>query len=160
MILLVMLVLLSEGCKIRSLLPRKRDVCLILAYGSVCWINRLLYIYGLRFTTATNSALLIACIPVYSMVIGLVIGSEVLGKGYNCVKKVLGMFFCTGGAIFVILGSDQAQDHLNMLHSRYLFGNVLVWMSTVCSHIPPCLFVQKITVQFLLAFQNHEYASF
>ena len=160
MILLVVLVLLLEGCRIRSLRPRKRDLCLTLAYGAACWIDQLLYIYGLRFTTTTNSALLIACIPVYSMVIGLVIGSEVLGKGYNCVKKVLGIFFCTGGAVFVILTSDQAQDHLNMLlHSRpseHLYENVILWIASVRCHIP---FSFK-NHGSIFAFQNHEYTSF
>ena len=130
-ILLVILVLLSEGCRSRSLRPRKQDVCLLLALGVAIWLNQLLYIYGLRFTTATNAALLEACIPVYAMVIGLVIGSQVWGQGCNCVKKVMGLTCCTGGAIFVILASDRAQGHLNMPHAKRLFGNVLLWMSTV-----------------------------
>ena len=134
-ILLVMLVLMSEGCRIRSLRPRRRDACLALALGAAIWINQLLYIYGLRFTTATNAALLEACIPVYAMVIGLLIGSQVWGKGCNCIKKVLGLTFCTGGAIFVILASDRAQGHLNLPHSRHLYGNVLLWMSTVRCNI-------------------------
>ena len=160
MIVLVVLVLLSEGCKIRSLLPRKRDVCSTLVYGAVCWINQLLFIYGLRFTTATKASLLIAGIPAYSMIIGLVTGSEVLDKEYNYVKKVLGIFFCTGGAIFVILTSDQAQDHLNMLlHSRpseHLYENVILWIASVRCHIP---FSFK-NHGSIFAFQNHEYASF
>ena len=160
MIVLVVLVLLSEGCKIRSLLPRKRDVYSTLVYGAVCWINQLLFIYGLRFTTATKASLLIAGIPAYSMIIGLVTGSEVLDKEYNYVKKVLGIFFCTGGAIFVILTSDQAQDHLNMLlHSRpseHLYENVILWIASVRCHIP---FSFK-NHGSIFAFQNHEYTSF
>ena len=156
-ILLVMLVLWSQGCKIRSLLPRKRDVCLTLALGAASWSNQLLYIYGLRYTTATNAALLFSCIPMYAMVIGIVIGSQVWGKGCNCVKKFLGIFFCTGGAIFVILASDQAQDRLNILHSRYLYGNVLIWMATVrcrCDSDIPLLLAKKSRSQYLF-FQNH-----
>ena len=99
------------------------------------YVNCFTYIYGLRFTTATNAALLEACIPVYTMVIGLVIGSEVWGKGCNCVKKALGLTFCTGGTILVVLASDRAQGHLNMSNSRHLYGNVLLWISTVCCRI-------------------------
>ena len=130
-ILLVIFVLLSEGCRIRSLRPRKRDARLTLALGATIWINKFFTIYGLRFTTATNAALLEACIPVYTTIIGLIIGSEFFGNGYNRVKKVLGLTFCTGGAIFVILASDRAQDHLNMSQSRHLYGNFLFWIATV-----------------------------
>ena len=126
-----MMVLLWEGCRIRSLRPRKRDACLTFAFGAIICICKFLYNYGLRFTTATNAALFDACIPVYTMVIGLVIGSEVWGKGCNCVKKALGLTFCTGGAILVVLASDRAQDHLNMSNSRHLYGNVLLWISNV-----------------------------
>lgn len=130
-VVLIGLVFVSQGFQCRSLRPKKRDVCMLVALGLAIWFNQLLYIYGLRFTTATNAALLEACIPVYAMVIGLVIGTQIWGTGWSCVRKVMGLMCCTGGAIFVILGSDRAQGHLNMPHSKRLFGNVLLWMSTV-----------------------------
>ena len=89
---------------------------------------------GLRFTTATNAAILEACIPVYATVIGWVFGVESCGRG-GCRKmwqKIGGIFLASAGAIFVIVTSDRGHAHIaHHPNSTKLFGNVLLWTSTV-----------------------------
>ena len=120
----------------RRILPdlqntRPRDLVMIFALGASIWLNQLFYIYGLRFTTATNAAILEACIPVYTTVIGIIFGVETLGSGSRFRRRVCGIVLCTGGAIFVILASARARQHLGHDNSRKVFGNVLLWVSTV-----------------------------
>ena len=113
----------------RELKPR--EIGMILALGTSIWLNQLFYIYGLRFTTATNAAILEACIPVYTTVLGLAFGMESLGSGWRFRRRLAGIVLCTGGAIYVILASERAQKHLGHKDSRKVFGNALLWISTV-----------------------------
>lgn len=110
---------------------RPRDLALIVGLGASIWLNQLFYIYGLRFTTATNAAILESCIPVYTTIFGLAFGIEKLGSGLRFHRRLFGIVLCTGGAIFVILASARAREHLGHHSARKVFGNVLLWVSTV-----------------------------
>ena len=139
--ILAFVVLLCLGLAMRTrvgapLLPdlRKsgcRDLLLIMSLGASIWLNQLFYIYGLSFTTATNAAILEACIPVYTTIFGLVFALETLGSGWRLRRRLLGIGLCTSGAIFVILASARAREHLGHTNSRKVAGNIMLWVSTV-----------------------------
>ena len=88
---------------------------------------------GLRFTTATNAAILEACIPVYATVIGWIFGVESCSRnGCRMWQKIGGILLASSGAIFVVVTSDRGHAHIaHHPNSTRLFGNVLLWVSTV-----------------------------
>ena len=60
-------------------------------------LNQLLFIGGLSYTKASNVSLLVVTIPIFTLLVGAVIGSEML-----TVRKVAGIVFAAAGAIILI----------------------------------------------------------
>lgn len=96
--------------------PAKKDLGLLALLGFLgVTANQLLFIAGLRHTTATNAGILMPSIPVFTVALGAMLGLEKLGK-----KRALGVAVAVGGA-FVML--DPARFELS---SGRLVGNLMI----------------------------------
>lgn len=86
---------------------------------------QLFFIFGIANTTADNSALILATVPVWVALFGTVAGMErVMRQGW------LGITLSLGGIVLIILGSDrQAELHFG---GATLRGNILILMCTFC----------------------------
>ena len=89
------------------------------------------YAFGLRATTATNASIFETFTPINTTLIALVLGSESFGRGRVFLGKIGGVSLSVFGAIIVIAASHRAKAHMASKHSRHLWGNVVMFLSTV-----------------------------
>ncbi len=86
---------------------------------------QLLFVFGIYNTTADNSSLILATVPVWVALFGTLTGVErVTGRGW------LGVALSLGGIVLIILGSDrQLELHFG---GATLRGDLLILMATLC----------------------------
>jgi drug/metabolite transporter (DMT)-like permease len=88
----------------RSLRVTRRDVLLVLgAAGVGIWLNQLSYVYALKFTTASTTALILGVTPIFTALIASAIGLE----------RVSGRFWIAAtvsfsGVVLVAVGGSGA----------------------------------------------------
>jgi len=83
-------------------------------------LNQYLYLYGLRFSTAANGALLYAATPVFVLVSARVISGDRITQ-----RKTFGILLAFVGIAIVIF--ERGVD----FSSGYLFGNALILVAVV-----------------------------
>ena len=83
-------------------------------------INQFFYLYGMRFSTAANGALLYATTPVFILVL-----SHYILKERVTPKKSLGILFAFIGVVSVIF--ERGVD----FSSEYTFGNLMILIAVV-----------------------------
>lgn len=82
--------------------------------------NQLLYIKGLSLTNAVDAALLMVTIPIFTLTVGSVLGTERLRR-----YKVLGIILAAAGVIFVIHPERVAFSSESTLGNALLLVNCL-----------------------------------
>ncbi len=114
--------LLALAWAFERTLPRKRDLLPLLGLGFLgIFCNQLLFLFGLKFTTATNGAILQLGTPVFTAAIAFVVGVERIGFWQGC-----GIGLSIAGALTMIgparltFGGEQA------------FGNLLILLNSLC----------------------------
>jgi drug/metabolite transporter (DMT)-like permease len=98
----------------RELEPRDRPAVFLYALLGVSF-NQLLYIVGLSWTTAINTSILCATIPVFTLAVSVLLGHERLDA-----RGVVGVVLAMAG-ILVLLDVTRFD-----LSSRFLRGNLLI----------------------------------
>jgi drug/metabolite transporter (DMT)-like permease len=98
----------------RELEPRDRPAVFLYALLGVSF-NQLLYIIGLSWTTAINTSILCATIPVFTLAVSVLLGHERLDA-----RGVVGVVLAMAG-ILVLLDVTRFD-----LSSRFLRGNLLI----------------------------------
>lgn len=83
-------------------------------------LNQFLYLYGIRFSTAANGALLYAATPIFVLVSARVIAGEQITQ-----RKTFGIILAFVGIAIVIF--ERGVD----FSSGYLFGNALILVAVV-----------------------------
>lgn len=83
-------------------------------------LNQFLYLYGLRFSTAANGALLYAATPVFVLVLANVLTGEQITR-----RKTFGILLAFGGISIVIF--ERGID----FSSGYAFGNLLILIAVL-----------------------------
>ena len=83
-------------------------------------LNQFLYLYGIRFSTAANGALLYAATPIFVLVSARVLASEQITR-----RKSVGVFLAFIGIAIVIF--ERGVD----FSSGYLFGNALILIAVI-----------------------------
>jgi len=83
-------------------------------------LNQYLYLYGMRFSTAANGALLYAATPVFVLVTARLVSGEQMTK-----RKTLGILLAFAGISIVIF--ERGVD----FSSGYLLGNALILVAVV-----------------------------
>jgi drug/metabolite transporter (DMT)-like permease len=88
-------------------------------------IYQLLFIFGIANTTADNSALILATVPVWVALFGTLASMErVTGRGW------LGVMLSLGGIVLIILGSDR--EVALQFGEATLRGDILILLATLC----------------------------
>ncbi len=88
--------------------------------GFLGTINQLLYLYGLRFTTAANAALLYASTPVFV----LILSALMLGERMTLVRTI-GILVAFFGVLIVIFERGVS------LTSEYTIGNLIILVAVL-----------------------------
>lgn len=79
-------------------LAERRDYLLMAAFGFLgVALNQLLFVKGLSLTTASNASLIAVTIPIFTILVGALIGTEKLSKA-----KAAGIILAAAGVIFLI----------------------------------------------------------
>lgn len=83
-------------------------------------LNQFLYLYGMRFSTAANGALLYAATPIFVLVLSRLMLKEVMSS-----RKTFGIILAFVGIVIVIF--ERGID----FSSGYAFGNLLILIAVV-----------------------------
>jgi drug/metabolite transporter (DMT)-like permease len=103
-------------------LPSARDWRALALLGLLgVFANQLLYLVGLRFTTATNAAILMPSIPVFTVAAAAILGTERLTE-----RRIAGISLAAVGALVLL---DPARLQLGGPAS---LGNLLVAGNCLC----------------------------
>jgi len=85
----------------RSLAVRRRDIVLLVgAAGVGIWLNQLSYVYAIKFTNASTTALILGTTPIFAALIAFVIGLERVSNWFWAATAV-----SFGGVALVAAGS-------------------------------------------------------
>ncbi len=103
-------------------IPTGRDWRALAVLGALgVFANQVLYLVGLRFTTATNAAILMPSIPVFTVAAAALLGAERLTR-----RRLAGVALAAIGALILL---DPARLELG---GRTSLGNLLVAGNCLC----------------------------
>lgn len=118
----MVLVTLATG---HTLKFQRRHVPYLIGLGLVGHsIYQLLFVFGINFTTAANSSLILATVPVWVALFGTLAGVERL-----TMRGWLGVILSLGGIVLIILGGDR-QAELRF-GGATLGGDLLILLATL-----------------------------
>ena len=96
-------------------------------FGMMLWlsfivipVNQFLFLYGIKFTTAANAALLYAMTPVLVLIFSYVMMGERMSR-----RKVVGVLLAFCGVAVVVF------EHGVSLSSDYTYGNLVMFVAVV-----------------------------
>jgi drug/metabolite transporter (DMT)-like permease len=114
--------LLLLGARRRVDVPRRADLARLALYSLLgVVLNQFLYIKGLSLSTAVNAALINASIPVFTLVVGALLGYERLSA-----RAALGTLVAAAGVVYLI---DPLRADLT---GGTMLGNLLLVANTLC----------------------------
>jgi len=103
--------------------PQKKDLIKLLGLGLLGHaLYQILFIKGIDLTTAGNTALILATIPVWTAIISVMMKKEELSK-----LAWIGIFLTLGGVFFITLGSGKKLA----LTGSATVGNLLVSLGAI-----------------------------
>jgi len=113
--------LLLIAWRIDRVIPSVRDFPYLALLGGLgVFVNQLLFVIGLEYTTAINAAILMPSIPVFAVALAVLGGVEKIGP-----MKLLGVFLAVAGALVML---NLAQFSLS---EDTIFGNVLILINCI-----------------------------
>ncbi|HEX4959539.1 MAG TPA: DMT family transporter [Thermoanaerobaculia bacterium] len=119
-------------------LPARRDLpTLALLGGLGVFANQVLFITGLKHTTATNAAILMLSVPVFAVMAAAVLRVERVGA-----RRLLGILLAIAGALVLVnplhFSTDAyaAQGNLLILANGFCYALFLVLQRPVLTRIP------------------------
>ena len=105
-------------------LPARRDLPLLLLLGVLgVFANQILFIVGLRYTTAINAAILMPSMPVFAVAAGALLGVERIGS-----RRLLGIALSVAGALMLVNPLRLSGG----VGGQALLGNVLILINCCC----------------------------
>jgi len=108
--------LIAIAWTVDRVVPSRSDLLRLALLGFLgVFTNQLLFILGLRYTTATNAALLMPAIPVFAAAVAILLRVERPSVG-----RAVGIFLAVAGAL-VMLEPGRLE-----LRDTALFGNLLI----------------------------------
>ena len=100
-------------------LPKRGDLPILALLGLLgVFLNQLLFIVGLQFTTATNASILMPSIPVFAVAVAALLRIESIGW-----RRLLGIALAVAGAL-VVLGPGRLSTS-----SSVVLGNLLILLN-------------------------------
>jgi drug/metabolite transporter (DMT)-like permease len=119
--------LLLLGLRGRLVLPERRDLARLVLYSLLGVVfNQFLYVKGLSLSTAVNAALLNATIPVFTLLVGALLGKERLTA-----RVTVGTLVAAAGVVYLIdpfrasLGGDTMRGNLLLVANTFCYGAYL-----------------------------------
>jgi drug/metabolite transporter (DMT)-like permease len=119
------MLLLGLGRRLVS--PERRDLARLALYSLLgVVLNQFLYVKGLSLSTAVNAALLNATIPVFTLLVGALLGKERLTA-----RVTLGTLAAAAGVVYLIdplrasLGGDAMKGNLLLVANTACYGAYL-----------------------------------
>lgn len=119
--------LLLLGLRRRLVIPERRDLARLALYSLLgVVLNQFLYIKGLSLSTAVNAALLNATIPVFTLLVGALLGKEKLTA-----RVTTGTLVAAAGVVYLIdplrasLGGDAMRGNLLLVANTFCYGAYL-----------------------------------
>jgi drug/metabolite transporter (DMT)-like permease len=102
--------------------PRRRDLPMLALLGGLgVFANQIFFINGLRFTTATNAAILMPSLPVFAAAAAALLGIERLAP-----RRLAGIVLSVGGALVLVNPLRFAADH------AMATGNLMILLNCLC----------------------------
>lgn len=99
----------------------RRDIWKILLLGLLSVpLNQFFYLYGLKYSTSANSALLFATTPMFASILSAFFFAEKISS-----RKVIGILIAFGGVLPIVF------EHGASLSSDFTFGNILLLVSVL-----------------------------
>lgn len=119
--------LLLLGLRRRLAVPERRDLARLALYSLLgVVLNQFLYIKGLSLSTAVNAALLNATIPVFTLLVGALVGKDRL-----TLRVTAGTLVAAAGVVYLIdpfrasLGGDTMRGNLLLVANTCCYGAYL-----------------------------------
>lgn len=119
--------LLLLGLRGGFVMPERRDLARLGLYSLLGVIlNQFLYVKGLSLSTAVNAALINATIPVFTLLVGALLGRERLTA-----RVTLGTLVALAGVVYLIdplrasLGGDTMTGNLLLVANTFCYGAYL-----------------------------------
>ena len=119
--------LLLTGLRGRLVRPAGRDAARLVLYSLLGVVfNQFLYVKGLSLSTAVNAALLNATIPVFTLLVGALLGRDRL-----TLRVTLGTFVAAAGVVYLIdplradFGGDAMRGKLLLVANTFCYGAYL-----------------------------------
>lgn len=132
-------VLMLLALRFDAVRPRRRDLWTLSMLGFFgVFLNQLLFILGLEYTTATNSAILMPSIPVFTMAVAMIMGIERLTA-----RRAVGIALAVAGALIMLrvtrfsLSEDTVLGNILILVNCLSYSLFLVLARPVLLRIPP-----------------------
>jgi drug/metabolite transporter (DMT)-like permease len=129
--------------RVDRVLPKKRDWPALIGLGFLgIFANQLLFIFGLKHTTATNAAILMPSIPVFTAMIAALTGVERLSRW-----QAVGVALSVGGALVMlsplrfVVGANTTLGNVLLLGNCVCYAAFLVWQRPVLKRLPPLTLV-------------------
>jgi drug/metabolite transporter (DMT)-like permease len=124
--------------RIDRVLPRRSDLPMLALLGALGVLaNQVLFIEGLKRTTATDAAIVMVGIPVFTVAVAALLGVERLGAG-----RLAGVALATAGALVLLgpsrlsLGSAAARGDALILTNAFCYAAFLVLQRPILRRLP------------------------
>ena len=131
--------LLLLAWKVDRIVPKGREMFSLALLGFLgVFANQLLFINGLKFTTATNVGILMPAIPVFTCAIAALFGVERIRP-----MQILGVALAVAGALVMLnpfrfkLGNDTTFGNLLIVGNCLAYAGYLVLQRPVLRRLPP-----------------------
>ena len=117
--------------------PTRRDLLWLAFLGSLgVTANQILFILGLRYTTASNASILMTCLPVFAVAAGALLGIEKIGP-----RRALGIALAVAGALVMVnpmrfSSSGMALGNLLILGNCLSYALFLVFQRPILRRLP------------------------
>lgn len=115
------------GLRGRLVMPERRDLARLALYSLLgVVLNQFLYVKGLSLSTAVNAALINATIPVFTLLVGTLLGKERLTA-----RVTVGTLVAAAGVVYLIdplrasLGGDTMKGNLALVANTFCYGAYL-----------------------------------
>lgn len=104
-------------------LPAGRDLLWLAFLGSLgVTANQILFIFGLRHTTASNASILMTCLPVFAVAAGALLGIESIGP-----RRAAGIALAVAGALVMVNPLRFSASGTMALGNLLVLGNCLAY---------------------------------
>ena len=119
-------------------LPRAREMPQLALLGGLgIFANQILFIVGLKYTTATNASILMTSLPVFAVATAALLGIEKIGP-----RRLVGIVLSVAGALFLVNplrfggGQSAAFGNALILLNALAYALFLVLQRPVLARIP------------------------